>query len=290
VTTLHRAEDVVVKNGVATLGPQPTSLIRLLDEIFAGWGSQAGAHEFTLPPILPVSDLAALEVYQNFPHLAMVATTLSTDAAAFTVDEAPDAEIGTDQLMPAGVGLPSAVCYGVYLHLRDRALHDTLVTAVGTCYRNEQRYEGLRRLGAFRMREVVALGSPEYTRSHIDRFSELVLAFATQVGLSVERQVANDPFFDTATPQALWQQVVPVKHEFVVDDLAVASVNEHRTFFGERCGIRQAAVRAPATSSCAAFGLERWVSVLAARYEDDWAAILEVVQQARAAVDTSRKD
>lgn len=287
-TTSLRDEEVVTKDGFAALGPRATELIRLLDEVFAGWGAHAGARELTLPPVLPVADLAALDVYQNFPHLAMVATTL--DTASFAAAGPPGARIAVEHLAPAPVGLPSAVCYGVYLHLRDRSVQDTLVTAAGTCYRNEQRYEGLRRLGAFRMREVVALGSPEHTAAHLDRFSDLVIAFATRAGLSVERQAANDPFFDAAAPQALWQQLVPVKHEFVVDDLAIASVNEHRTFFGERCGIRRAGVRAPATSSCAAFGLERWVSVLATRYEGDWTAAVEAVRRARAAVAAGREE
>lgn len=283
------AEDVVTRDGLATLGAQATELMRLLDGVFARWSTRVGARELTLPPILPVADLASLDVYQNFPHLAMVATTLDATTLVSS-GGAIGAQIDTGRLAPALMGMPSAVCYGVYLHLRGRTLDDTLITAVGTCYRNEQRYEGLRRLAAFRMREVVALGGPEHTRSHTDRFSDLVVSFATQIGLSVDRQPANDPFFDSAAPQALWQQLVPVKHEFVVDDLAIASVNEHRTFFGERCAIRRAAVRAPVTSSCVAFGLERWVSVLATRYQGDLAAAIEAVRQAHATVDASREE
>jgi hypothetical protein len=50
----------------------------------------------------------------------------------------------------------------------------------------------------------------------------------------------------------------PVKFEFVSDDgTAIASVNRHRNFFGERLGIFFG--DEDAYSGCLAFGVERWV-------------------------------
>jgi hypothetical protein len=55
----------------------------------------------------------------------------------------------------------------------------------------------------------------------------------------------------------------PVKEEFVFgDSLAIASVNFHRNFFGERCAITLPD-GGPAFTSCVAFGLERWLAALA---------------------------
>jgi seryl-tRNA synthetase len=157
-------------------------------------------------------------------------------------------------------------------------VENLLTTAAGTCYRNELRYEGLRRLGAFRMREVVAIGDPDHASAHLARFTTLIMDFADRLGLPMQRQAANDPFFDAAAPQAVWQSIVPVKHEFVVDGLAIASVNEHHTFFGERCAIRRAGANMPVSSSCAAFGLERWISVLVDRFDGDWDSITDAVR------------
>jgi len=42
------------------------------------------------------------------------------------------------------------------------------------------------------------------------------------------------------------------------DTLAIASFNDHETFFGEAYGIRLAD-GAPASTGCVAFGLERWL-------------------------------
>ena len=64
--------------------------------------------------------------------------------------------------------------------------------------------------------------------------------------------------------KAKMQRLFPVKEEFVVGGLAIGSVNYHRNFFGERCGIL--AGEDTAHTSCLAFGLERWVHVLTDRF------------------------
>ena len=56
-----------------------------------------------------------------------------------------------------------------------------------------------------------------------------------------------------------------------------ARLDFHRNFFGERCGITTGGL--PAYTSCAAFGLERWLSVLHQRY-DGWDAAIEAVERA----------
>jgi len=278
-----------VRDGIATLDDTATRLLTRIDEVFLDWAMRCGARQMTLPAVLAVPDLAKLDVYQNFPHLAMVASSLDPERLAAVgshpgLFEPPD-------LAPARLGLPSAVCYGVYLHFGGQTLpRNALITAVGTCFRNEAHFDGLRRLAVFRMREIVALADPPNARAHLDRFSTLILAFARHLGLSLERTAASDPFYDNTTPQALWQQAAPVKHEFVCDGLAIASVNEHRTFFGDRCGIRLARAGATFSSSCVAFGLERWIHALSARFDADLEAAREAVVRAHRAVVDEHRD
>lgn len=271
---------ITVRQGLASLGEDATRLVTLLDGVFTRWALDAGAEQRMLPALLPVADVAALGVYENFPHLAMVATTLRTDEGVAELRQ-PE-HIAPAQLLDAQLALPSATCYGVYLDLRDRKIPDgTLVTSVNTCYRNESYFDGLRRLRAFRMREAVALGSPEHVQRHIERFTGLILDFAARVGLELEQQAATDPFFDPEGVQAVWQKIAPVKQEFVYGgQLAIASVNNHRTFFGERCGIRVEGDGAKISSGCAAFGLERWIAALTETYDGDWKAILRAVENA----------
>ena len=69
-------------------------------------------------------------------------------------------------------------------------------------------------------------------------------------------------------------KLFPVKEEFVVNGLAIGSVNYHRNFFGERCDIK--AGDDTAHTSCLAFGVERWVHTLTDRFGGADAAVAAV--------------
>jgi hypothetical protein len=272
-------DGTIVRDGVPTLGPAATRLVDQLDSVFVGWAADCGAAAITVPPMQTVADLATLDVYQNFPHLSMVAATIGTGH----LPTARPGQIEPGSLQPAMIGLPSAVCYGVYLHLRGRTLPTrTVLTAMGTCFRNESYFDGLRRLRVFRLREVVALGRPDEIRQHLSRFTTLSLRFADVLGLDVAHVAASDPFFDQNSPQAHWQQLDPVKHEVLFGDLAIASVNEHRKFFGERCAISLEG-GGPVSTGCVGWGLERWVQAVMERYRGDWDAAYAAVEAGRAA-------
>ncbi|GAB2745826.1 aminoacyl--tRNA ligase-related protein [Kitasatospora kifunensis] len=279
------APSVVIGQGLAALGPEATQLLHLLDETFRGWGDRRGAHPLTMPPLLPVADLAKLDFYENFPQLAVVAATLDVSEGADHSAEARTGAYASASLNPAALALPSAACYGVFLNHAGTEVPDgRTVTVLGRCYRNEDRYEGLRRLLGFHMREIVALGSYEHTQRHLGEYGALVQDFAEAVGLPVEKQVATDPFYDSSGSRAVLQQLAPVKHEFVYAETAISSINVHRNFFGERCDIRLEETGEAVFTSCVAFGLERWIFALENRYSGDWDKAFAAVEGAAAAV------
>lgn len=269
-------------HGLTVLDPHATTLLRTLDGLFERWGTGAGALSMTMPPLLPVADLARLDFYDNFPHQALVVAPL--DLAGHRPGTRPDAFAG-DALEPAALALPSAACFAVYLHHAGAVLDtDTTVTVLGRCFRREERYEGLRRLLGFHMREVVALGSRAFTERHLASFDARITEFCDALRLPVRKEAATDPFYDRQGQRALLQRLSPVKHEFIVGDLAIASLNVHRNFFGERCEISLAGEAV--YTSCAAFGLERWLSVLRHRF-GDWPAAIDAVRVAAETVRTA---
>lgn len=266
---------------LAILGPAETALLRELDRTFAAWGARAGAAEISPPPMYPVSDLEKFDVYTNFPHLAWIAGGLDvTDG-----QPKPDGgEFAAAAVSGVRYGLPHATCYGAYLYHEDTEVSDhTLVTLVNRCFRNETHYDGLSRLASFQMREIVAIGGFEHTQEVIARFTVHIQKFAAALGIELSRTAASDPFFQDDGGRALLQKLSPVKYEFQYGELAIASVNTHRNFFGERCAIR---LRSGdhAFTSCVAFGLERWLSVLTERYAGDLPAAVTDVRAAAAAV------
>ncbi|MCP3754423.1 hypothetical protein [Streptomyces sp. TBY4] len=266
---------------LAILGPASTRLLRELDGIFAGWGLAEGAEEISPPPLFPVSDLEKFDVYTNFPHLAWVAGSLDLEQG----EAKPlNGRFAPDQLRESRYGLPHATCYGAYLyHEGGTVAADTLLTLVNRCFRNEDHYNGLRRLASFQMREIVALGDYEHTQQVIARFTGRIETFSTALGIGLDREAASDPFFQNDGARALLAKLSPVKYEFQYGDLAIASVNTHRNFFGERCDIRLAS-GGHAFTSCVAFGLEHWLHVLSERYDGDLDSALDAVRTAATAV------
>lgn len=268
--------------GIATLGTGQTRVLRLLDEIFLGWALHHEAEEITVPPVLSTSEAALLDVFINFPHLVSVVSNLSPEARSAAGDIA--GAVPVSALTQAAWVLPSSVCFGVYLaHSGESLPEDLTVTALGRCYRNEATYEGLRRLRSFQMREVVAIGSQEHAVRLVRAYRDLTTGLAAALGIPVEVRAAGDPFFDSKGPRALMQKLAPVKQEFVFQGTALASVNTHRNFFGERCGIRRRETSEYAFSSCVGWGYERWLHALSVRYHGDWDDALEGLAQARCA-------
>jgi seryl-tRNA synthetase len=255
-------------NGLGVLDGSQLRLLRAIDAVFlrlaAGWD----AAEFRFPFLMRCKDLDTFDYYDNFPHLGLAATRLDPERlGGLLADSArPVDRMPTEVMEPTAFALPSAACYSVYLDLAGSTLpaEGTMRTTVGTCFRNEDHYQGLQRLLGFSMREIVCVGGEEAAKNHLLRAKDAVTALFAELGLDHRLEVATDPFFDKDGGKAKMQRLFPVKEEFVVDGLAIGSVNYHRNFFGERCAIQ--AGDEPAHTSCLAFGLERWVHTLTERF------------------------
>jgi seryl-tRNA synthetase len=270
------------RSAMVVVNPDELRIEAALERVILGWAGQVGAPALRFPPLLPIEALSRFDYFQNFPHLMLLAAPLDADRVrseyvkASRVESVPGAH-----LAEAVYALPSAACYGVYLHLEDRTLTaPSRITTVATCFRNEASFEGMRRLLAFRMREIVCVGDVASVQQHIQEFKVRIVAFAAAVGIPLTVAIATDPFFDPTASRAVAQKLFPVKEEFVYGgSLAIASVNFHRNFFGERFAIRVA--DGPfAFSSCVAFGLERWIWALNDHFKGDVDRILAALERA----------
>ncbi|MEL5953975.1 hypothetical protein AADR41_04140 [Streptomyces sp. CLV115] len=270
-----------VRDGLATFDEPAVLLKAALDEVFTRWGAEAGARQQSYPPLLRADDLRTLDYFRNFPHLGSPVTRIRADRLdALAADRSGATALPAADLADATHLLPSAACYGCFLHLTGTSADDpVLITTVAQCFRREDHHEGLRRLWGFTMREIVCVGSAEDVRAHLDRYRQRILAFGAALGLTLDRRPATDPFFQKDGARTVMQLLAPVKDEYLHSDgTAVASTNNHRNFFGERRTIRHAG--SPAFTGCVAFGLERWVHALGDRFDGDLAAAHRAVRQA----------
>jgi seryl-tRNA synthetase len=285
--TLPRADTTTDQDssGLAVLGPRELALRTELDRVFTSWATAAGAEAMAYQTLLPVAELAMLDYWENFPHLALVAAAARTEAFG-QLTAASAAGFPADLLTSAEYALPSAACYAAYLDLRNSTVPAAhLVTTVATCFRRERQFEGLRRLLSFTMREIVCVGEREAALDHLATFKARILAFADRLELPLKVEVATDPFFDPSASRSVVARLFPVKEEFVFrssehpEGLAIASVNFHRNFFAERCAI-STEDGAAAFSSCVAFGLERWLSAICAQFGPPSHELVERVRNA----------
>ena len=96
------------------------------------------------PALLPVEDLARLDFFRNFPHLALPVATLTDETRGVLARGEATAPSGENTLVPTGNCLPTATCYGLLLSLAGRRLQTPeVITSIGRCFRNEDHYDGL---------------------------------------------------------------------------------------------------------------------------------------------------
>jgi hypothetical protein len=226
-----------------------------LDAIDAGVREialDAGALEMQYPTLIAREVLTRAGYPDAFPHLLMSACRC----------DAPDAPPAAATLAMPEWCLAPALCYHTYAHHARRVVDDGLVvTARGRCFRAEEQSEpGVRQI-EFEMREIVLLGSAGWVNAVGDGIKDALEAAALHAGLSGVWQPAEDPFFlPRAVGKAMMQRLLKVKLEYqlpAAGGLALASVNRHGSFFGDRFEISTAS-GGTAHTACIAVGLDRW--------------------------------
>jgi len=236
----------VGRQGLFSLTGEDVAVLDRVDAAVLEWATKQGASVERHSELLTVEQLACVDYFDSFPQLAHRVTPW--------LQEQP----GGEELV-----LTSAACYGVYFARAGSAIGDfEVVTVRQTCRRQENEYQPRRRQREFQMREVVTLGTEQSVETFLQEGLAVVRGLAERFGVAGEFERATDPFFRKDDPRLLHQRLFPTKQEFVdTSGLAIASVNSHRNFFGERCGVRLAD-GTPMSTGCVAFGLERWVDAV----------------------------
>ncbi|MFE9440023.1 aminoacyl--tRNA ligase-related protein [Streptomyces sp. NPDC006602] len=219
------------------------------------------------PPVVPREVIERAEYAESFPQLLGAVHTLGGEEA-----------VAGDAASPTDVVLAPASCYAIYPQVADSTLAEPVFfDVVGHCYRQEATSE-VGRFRSFRQREFVVIADDGYALQWRDEWLARGEELLTRLGLTIEVQPANDPFFGPVGEFMRVSQLQQcLKFELVTrvsaDDpgTAVASVNSHRDHLGHRFGIRfgRDGEEEPAHSSCTAFGIERVVLALIHAHGDD---------------------
>lgn len=241
-----------------------------LDQVFKGWAADLGATAHRFPTMIAAESLEPISYLRSFPHLATFASCGTRDDEALRALAADEGGVNPQSLDAPQQILTPAACYHFYHRLAGSDISATAyMTTRCQCHRCEDYYLPLQRQWCFEMREIVCIGD----RESIERFTahsrSTINSFVERLGIDTSWEVATDPFFDPAAdPKALAQILEPSKHELCLDNgLAIASINEHRSFFGECYDITMGGK--PIHSACVAFGIERWLFAMASTFGND---------------------
>jgi hypothetical protein len=226
-----------------------------LDERLRAWARAEGSEDHRFPVLIAADILRRAEYPDAFPHLLMAPAVAANPAQPF---EQSNTRLTQWFLSPA-------VCYHAYAALAGMTVSEgRLFTARGCCFRHEDcdTLAPGRRQVEFEMRELILVGTPVWIDDRLTGLKAGVEALARECGFhNATWAPANDPFFlPRARGKAQMQRLLSTKIELCLPDgLAIASINRHGAFFGDRFDIRLAE-GTPAHSACVAFGLDRWAA------------------------------
>ena len=262
-----------------------------IDGAIRSIATSLGALEMHYPSLIARTVLDVAEYPKAFPHLLMSAARLDAPASDVRTNAGDDADSSATPWC-----LSPAVCYHAYAQLSGVVINEPImVTARGRCFRAEQETTPGLRQAEFDMREIVLVGDRDWIDGTIEVAKAAVESAARGLDLPGDWETAEDPFFLPAAAgqaprlaahempyatrsgqaprlaahevpyaarsgPALMQRLLKVKLEYQwprAGGLALASINRHGAFFGERFHLLMADGQL-AHTACVAVGLDRW--------------------------------
>ncbi|AKT50196.1 hypothetical protein [Arsenicicoccus sp. oral taxon 190] len=214
-------------------------------------------------PVVPQALLERTGYVTTQPHLVGSIDAFSGDDADHR-EIVADLEEGRDwatRLQPSGLVMVSSAChplYGALAHQRVQGSYQIF----GWVFRHEPSEDPFR-TASFRQKESVHVGDHDACQEHRDHWVGRAEELLLELGLPVEQEVANDPFFGRAgRMMARGQRQAALKKELTIGAYpghprtALASGNLHGDHFTAAFDITLPD-GSPAETSCMGFGLER---------------------------------
>lgn len=242
-------------------------VIAAFERLIDRFGGADGAEAIRFPPGMNRAYFEKSGYMKSFPQLAgtvhsFCGCELDHVSLIKAMDEGQD---WTAEQKATDIVLTPAACYPLYPTVAKRGnlpAQGGLYDLQSYCFRHEPSTDPARQQ-LFRMREYVRMG----TQTEVTEFRQLWMdrgtAMMAEVGLPVEIDIANDPFFGRAGKMLVNnQRDQNLKFELLIPITSVAkptacmSFNYHQDSFGVKWGLNLADGSA-AHTACVGFGLER---------------------------------
>jgi len=251
--------------GISGFGANFEDILQRFNMLVSRIAAADKAEELTFPPVVARALIEKMGYLGNFPHLiGSVHSFFGTEPQAREMLAKSQAgERWEGALEVTDVMLTPAACYPVYpLFSGKLSPEGRLVTTLNWVYRHEPTDE-VSRFQSFRMREFIRVGSEEVVVRWRDQWLERARSLLLDLGLPVQSEIANDPFFGRVGKMlATNQREQRLKFELKVpvisqaEPTAICSFNWHQEHFSSKFNIHDANDRL-AHTACLGFGLER---------------------------------
>jgi seryl-tRNA synthetase len=260
---------LLVRTGVHGVYARGNSFERVrlhFDALVTRTASPESPEPLLFPPLLPRKQLEQSGYLGSFPHLAGTVFAFEGDeqAASEQLELASRHEDWSDFQTMSDMVLMPAACYPLYPAIAARgplpAGGVTLDTGDSYVFRREPSDDPAR-LQIFHMREIVRIGDRDVVVAWREQWRERAVTLLESLGLAIELDIANDPFFGRAGrllasaqrgQELKWELIAPVAK----NPTAIASSNYHQDHFGHTYDLSTSEGE-PAHTSCMAFGEER---------------------------------
>jgi len=258
---------------------------RLIDRI----GGADGAEAIRFPPGMNRAYFETSGYMKSFPQLAgTVHSFCGNDHDHLSLLQCmEEGKDWTKEQKATDIALTPAACYPLYPTVAKRgpiSMEGGLFDLQSYCFRHEPSKDPARQQ-LFRMREYVCMGTEAHVTTFRQTWMDRGVEMMKSIGLAVEIDVANDPFFGRAgrllannqrDQNLKFELLIPVTSQ--TSKTACMSFNYHQDAFGQKWGLNLAD-GSVAHTACVGFGLERIALALFAQHGLDVAAWPDAVRK-----------
>ncbi|HBF28576.1 amino acid--[acyl-carrier-protein] ligase [Rhizobium sp.] len=242
-------------------------VIAAFERLIDRFGGADGAEAIRFPPGMNRAYFETSGYMKSFPQLAgTVHSFCGSELDHMSLLKCMDAdEDWSKEQKITDIVLTPAACYPLYPTIAKRgaiAATGALFDLQSYCFRHEPSKDPARQQ-LFRMREYVCMGTQDHVTDFRQTWMDRGLKMMEEVGLTVEIDIANDPFFGRAGKMlANNQRDQNLKFELLIpitsttNPTACMSFNYHQDAFGTKWGLNLED-GSVAHTACVGFGLER---------------------------------
>ena len=166
-----------VENGIVSYTKEGTKYKRYIESLIQDQGSIffSDISTYDCPLLINAEVLKKYDYFTSFPHLVGVITSYNSKI----VDKINCISLNNDTLC-----YPSSTCHRLYHNLENQQVGNQVIYLEGTCYRNEDFFDDLKRLKLFTQNEYVFIGNKDFVIRCLEMATKLAFEIFKKLNIT----------------------------------------------------------------------------------------------------------